>query len=67
MKAQAAFSPEVDRQLLRGAKLDSIPPYQRKVCLVFDEVKIKEVLVYNKHSSDIIGFTNLGKVNTLGL
>ena len=63
VKAQAGFSPEVDRQLQREAKLDSIPLYQRNICLVFDEVKIKEDLVYDKHSGDIIGFTNLGDVN----
>jgi len=33
------------------------------VCLVFDEVKIKEETVYDKHSSEIIGFTDLDDVN----
>ena len=65
VKAQAGFSPEVDKQLQREAKLDSIPLYQRNVCLVFDEVKIKEDLVYDKHSGDIIGFVNLGETNDL--
>ena len=66
VKAQAGFSPEdLDKQLQREAKLDSIPLYQRNVCLLFDEVKIKEDLVYNKHSGDIIVFVNLGEVNDL--
>ena len=30
---------------------------------MFDEVKIKEDLVYDKHSGDLVGFTNLGEVN----
>lgn len=62
VKAQFGFSPEVDTQLQREAKLDSTPPHQRHICLVFDEVKIKD-LVYNKHSGNIIGFTNVGEVN----
>ena len=45
VKTQAGFSPEGDKQLQREAKLESIPLYQRNVCLVFDEVKIKEDLV----------------------
>ena len=65
VKAQAGFSLEVDKQLQREAKLDSIPLYQRNVCLVFDEVKINEDLMYDKHSGDIIGFINLGEVNDL--
>ena len=34
------------QQLYREAKIDSIPDYQKYVCLVFDEVKVKEDLVY---------------------
>ena len=32
---------------------------------MFDEVKIKEDLVYDKHSGDIIGFVNFGETNDL--
>lgn len=63
VKAQSGFSPDVDHQLQREAKLDSIADYQRHVCLVFDEVKIKEDLVYHKHTGELIGFTNIGDIN----
>ena len=33
------------------------------MCLCFDEVRIKEQLVDDKHSCEIIGFVNLGDVN----
>ena len=30
---------------------------------MFDEVKIKEDLVYDKHSGELVGFVNVGDVN----
>ena len=49
VKAKPGFQPEIDEQLCRDAKLDSIPDFQKHVCLVFDEIKVKEDLVYDKH------------------
>lgn len=59
MKSDAGFSESVDRELLKEAKIDSVDDFQKHVCLVFDEVRIKEDLVYDKHSLQIIGFVNL--------
>ena len=67
VKAQAGFSPEMGKQLQRKAKFNSIPLYHRNFCLVFDEVKTTEDLVYDKDSGNIIGFVNLGEVNYLML
>jgi len=36
---------------------------KRYVSLIIDEMKIKEGLVYNKHSGKVIGFTDLGDIN----
>ena len=33
------------------------------MCLVFDEVKVKEDLVYDKHSANLVGFVRIGDVN----
>ena len=63
MKSGAGFSDSVDKDLMKEAKLDTAWDFQRHVCLVFDEVKIKEDLVYDKHLCQIIGFVNLGEVN----
>ena len=60
MKSDARFSESVDRDLLKEAKIDSVDDFQKHVCLIFDEVRIKEDLVYDKHSCRIIGFVNLG-------
>ncbi len=63
MESGAGFSDSVDRALLKEAKIDSVADFQKHVCLVFDEVRIKEDLVYDKHSLQIIGFVNLGNVS----
>ena len=63
VEAASGFSEDVDRQLMKEAKIKSIPDFQKYICLVFDEVRIKEDLVYDKHSSQIIGFVNLGNIN----
>ena len=57
------FQKEVHQQLLDEAKIESLPENQRFVSLILDEMKIKEGLVYNKHSGEMIGFTHLGDIN----
>ena len=63
IKAKPGFHPGIDEQLYREAKIDSIPEYQKYVCLVFDEVKVKEDLVYDKHSAELLGFVKIGDIN----
>ena len=35
----------------------------KEIHLIIDEMKIKEGLVYNKQSGNVIGFTDLGDIN----
>lgn len=64
VKAKSGFQPDLDKQLLCEARLyDEMPEFRRMVCLIFDEMKVKEDLVYNKHSGDLIGFANIGEIN----
>lgn len=37
--------------------------HEKYVALVFDEVKVKEDLVYNKHSGELIGFIDITDIN----
>ena len=60
---QPGFQGEVHQQLLQEAKIGSLPENRRFVSLIIDEMKVKEGLVYNKHSGQMIGFTDLGNVN----
>ena len=48
---------------MKEAQVDTIQDFQKYVCLVFDEVRVKEGLVYDKHSLQVIGFVNLGDIN----
>ena len=37
---------------------------ERYVTILFDEMKIQEDLVWDKHSGELIGFVDLGDINT---
>ena len=57
------FHADVDKQLMEEAKVNTCPDFQKYVCLLLDEVRIKKDPVYDKHTSQIIGFINLGDAN----
>jgi hypothetical protein len=63
IKADSGFVNAVEKQMMDEVKMDSLPEFQKFVCLLFDEVRIKEQLVYDKHTCQIIGFVDLGEVN----
>ena len=63
IKAATGIQPEVSVQLMKEAKVKDLEEWQKYVAVVFDEIKIKEDLVYNKHTYEIIGFIDLGDVN----
>ncbi len=62
-KSKSGFQVEVDQMLKKEAQLDSIPDWKKYVVLLFDEMKVKESLVYDKHTAQVIGFIELGEVN----
>ncbi len=55
------FSIELDRQLMDDAQFQSLSEYQKYVCLVGDEMHVKEDLVYDKFSGELTGFINLNQ------
>ena len=61
-EAKLGFQCEVDEQLFHEMKVDTLAEWQKFVGIIFDEIKIKEGIVYNKHTSEIVGFINLGEV-----
>lgn len=63
IRASAGFSTEVDHQLFQAANLASCEEWQKFVCLLIDEMHIREDLVYNKHTGTLVGFCNLGEIN----
>ena len=63
IKAKSGLQSEVDEQLLKEANIEEIPDHKKYIALIYDEVKIKEDLVYNKHSGELIGFVDITNIN----
>jgi len=61
IKAGTGFQQAVDDQLLK--EMDITEEKHQYVVLCWDEVKVKEGLVFDKHSCELIGFTDLGDIN----
>ena len=49
--------------LLKAAKVEVCPEREKLVLLLLDEMHIREDIVNNKHSGEMIGFANLGEIN----
>ena len=63
LESSIGFLSEVDQHLVDTVKVDTLADYQKCVAVVMDEMHVKEDLVYNKHSGNLVGFTNLGHLN----
>ena len=61
MQAGIGFFPQVDKQLIKEANVHA--DIDRFIVLCWDEIKIKENLIFDKHSCELVGFTNIGEVN----
>ena len=60
---QTLISTRSSGEFFKEGNPESLPISRRFDALILDEVKIKEGLVYNKNSIEIIGFTHLGDIN----
>lgn len=58
VKPEAGFNPEVIQELIKVAT--PLKDHQRYVVLSFDEMKIKENLVYDKYTGQLTGYVDLG-------
>ena len=56
IKAGVGIQSEVTAELMEEVKIDECEEYQKYVGVVFDEMKIKEVIIYDKHECIIKGF-----------
>ncbi|XP_078610651.1 uncharacterized protein LOC144881434 isoform X2 [Branchiostoma floridae x Branchiostoma japonicum] len=64
-KPTPGFNPDILQRLGETARVDQLPDFQRNVSLIWDEMKIKSGLVYDKASGELVGFTDLGSVNEI--
>ena len=63
IKGGVGFLPEVSAQIMKEAKLESDKDIYKYVVLMWDEMKIKGDLCFDKHTCELIGFTNIGDIN----
>ena len=58
-----------DQQLINDSGVSLLEGHQTYICLLGDEMHIKEGLLYNKHSGELVGYCDLGETNNhlLGL
>ena len=62
-KGSVGFQAKLDEQLLRESDVNNLEDWQKYVVLMFDEMKIREDLVYDKRTGELTGFVNLGDIN----
>lgn len=65
VKGCAGFSADVNAQLLEEADIREDSEKDRYVVLMWDEMKIKEDLVFDKFSCELVGFVDCGSINTV--
>ena len=49
--------------LVRAAKVASCPEREKYTILLLDEMHVREDLVYDKHTGELVGFASLGDIN----
>ena len=59
VKPKAGFNPGVVDELI--SQTSHLTDSDRFVCLSLDEMKIQSDLVFDKHTGELIGFTDLGE------
>ena len=60
---QAGFSKEVNEKLIKSAQVIGEDEWREAIIIIFDEMYIKEELIYDKQTGELVGFTNLGAIN----
>ena len=63
VRGAVGIQPEVNAQLIKEAKITTLKDFEKFMIVAFDEVKIREDLVYDKHTGQVVGFVNLGNFN----
>ena len=48
---------------MKAANVEALKDWEKHVALCFDEVKVKEGIVYDKHDCRVVGFVDFGDVN----
>ena len=62
-KVDVGFSAEANERIIHEACIKE--EKDKYVVLVFDEMKIREDLVFDKHSCELVGFVDIGEINNI--
>ena len=63
ISSKVGFTDAVDEQLVREAEIGKVAEWQKYVVLIFDEMHVREDLVYHKATGEMVGFVDLGDIN----
>ena len=63
IKPEVGFQAEVNAELCKEANVSCLKEHEKCVGIIFDEMKIKDKLVYDKNSGNVIGWIDLGDFN----
>ena len=64
IKSSAGFNEQVDLQLIKTANVEKLSEHEKLVGLILDEMHVKEDLVYDKWTGELIGFMNLDEISS---
>ena len=59
----SGFDPDIIDRFLLDVKDDEMEDKDKNCAVLFDEMKIKSGLVFNRHTGKIVGFTSIGDIN----
>ena len=60
VRSRTGFQTEINEQLQKEISIESFPPSKCYVALLIDEMNVKEDLVYEKHTGQVVGFVSVG-------
>ena len=61
------FTDAVDKQLVREAEIGKVEKWQKYIVLIYDEMDVREDLVYHKATGELVGLVDLGVISTTTL
>ena len=64
LSVEPGVSNEVIQRMISDMKLDSCTDQEKLVGLMMDETKVKSGLVFSKRTDRLVGFVNLGSINS---
>ena len=63
IKSVPGYQQEVVDMMKKESKCEELSDGKRYITILLDEMKVKEDIVYDKTTGDVIGFCNLGNIN----